>query len=64
MAVRLLASLAAAPLLAMGGDALAGWTTVALTGVQVWLAATLPVSMRTRRPYASRPRDHATRDTF
>jgi MFS family permease len=54
MLATLAASLSAAPLLAWGGFALVGWTSVALVGVQAILAATLPVSMRARRP-ASAP---------
>jgi hypothetical protein len=53
MVANLLATVSAAPLLAWGGFALVGWTSVAITGVQAILAATLPVSMRARRPNAS-----------
>ena len=50
MVATLLATLSAAPLLVWGGFALVGWTSVAITGAQAVLAATLPVSMRARRP--------------
>ncbi len=44
MAANLVASVAAAPLYAVGGYALVGWTSVAIAGVQAVLAATLPVT--------------------
>ncbi len=50
MVANLLATVSAAPLLTWGGFALVGWTSVAITGVQAVLAATLPVSLRARRP--------------
>jgi MFS family permease len=53
MVANLLATVSAAPLLVWGGFALVGWTSVAITGVQAVLAATLPVSMRARRPNAA-----------
>ena len=53
MVANLLATVSAAPLLIWGGFALVGWTSVAITGLQAVLAATLPVSMRARRPNAA-----------
>ena len=53
MVANLVATVSAAPLLVWGGFALVGWTSVAFTGVQAVLAATLPVSMRARRPNAA-----------
>lgn len=50
MLANLLASVAAAPLFAVGGYALVGWTSVVIAGVQAALAATLPVSTVARRP--------------
>lgn len=44
MVANLVASVAAAPLYALGGYALVGWTSVAIAGVQAVLAATLPVT--------------------
>src|SRR3954451_13562994 len=49
MASNLLASAAAAPLLAWGGYALVGWSSVVIAGVQAMLAATLPVGPVLRR---------------
>lgn len=46
----LVATVAAAGLLHLGGYALVGWTSVAICGLQALLAATLPVSQRARRP--------------
>ncbi len=46
MSANLVGSVAAAPLMAWGGYALVGWTSVALAGVHAVLAATLPVSAR------------------
>ena len=50
MVAVLVASVAAAPLFALGGYGLVGWSSVALAGVHTVLAATLPVSMNARRP--------------
>lgn len=58
MTAALLASLAAAPLFSLGGYGLVGWTSVAIAGVQAVLAATLPVSLRARRPNSSGHGDH------
>ncbi len=44
MVANLVASVAAAPLFALGGYPLVGWTSVAIAGVQGMLAATLPVA--------------------
>lgn len=44
MSANLVASVAAAPLMAWGGYGLVGWTSVALAGCQAILAATLPVT--------------------
>ncbi len=44
MVANLVASVAAAPLYALGGYALVGWTSVAIAGVQAVLGATLPVT--------------------
>ncbi len=46
MVANLVASVAAAPLFAVGGYALVGWTSVTIAGVQAVLAATLPVTTR------------------
>ncbi len=58
MVANLIASVAAAPLFALGGYALVGWTSVGVAMVQALLAGTLPVSMRARRPNAN----HAAHD--
>ena len=50
MVAVLVSSVAAAPLFALGGYGLVGWSSVALAGVHTVLAATLPVSMNARRP--------------
>ncbi len=50
MMANLAATVVAAPLIALGGFALVGWTSVAIAGVQAVLAATLPVSEAARRP--------------
>jgi hypothetical protein len=44
------ASLLAAPLFALGGYGLVGWTSVGIAGLQALLATTLPVSPAARRP--------------
>lgn len=46
MVANLVASVAAAPLFALGGYPLVGWTSVAIAGVQALLAATLPITGR------------------
>ncbi len=48
MTANLVASVAAAPLLHLGGYALVGWTSVVIAVIQGFLAATLPVSARAR----------------
>jgi hypothetical protein len=55
LVANLAATLLAAPLLALGGYPLVGWTSVAICGAQALLAATLPVSERARRPAHSSP---------
>jgi hypothetical protein len=55
MVANLVATLVAAPLLAVGGYPLVGWTSVAICVVQALLAATLPVSDRARRPSGGSP---------
>lgn len=50
LVANLVATLSAAPLLAVGGFPLVGWVSVAICGVQAALAATLPVSTTARRP--------------
>ena len=50
MLANLAATAVAAPLFAVGGYALVGWTSVAICGAQALLAATLPVSQAARRP--------------
>jgi MFS family permease len=54
MTANLLATVSAAPLMAWGGYALVGWTSVAVAGAQAGLALTFP-----RR---GRPRPHAVHD--
>lgn len=46
MVANLVGSVAAAPLFAVGGYALVGWTSVAMAGVQGLLAVSLPVAPR------------------
>lgn len=53
MAANLVASVAAAPLIAWGGYPLVGWSSVAIAGAQAVLAATLPVT--THKPSGRRP---------
>jgi MFS family permease len=55
MVANLAATALAAPLLAIGGYPLVGWTSVAICGGQALLAATLPVSLRARRPQHGSP---------
>lgn len=50
LVANLVATASAALLLHVGGYALVGWASVAICGLQGLLAATLPVSMRARRP--------------
>ena len=50
LVANLAATVVAAPLLALGGYPLVGWTSVAICGGQALLAATLPVSEQARRP--------------
>jgi hypothetical protein len=50
MLANLVASVAAWPLLELGGYPLLGWTSVGIVGVQLVLAGTLPVSRQARRP--------------
>jgi MFS family permease len=52
MLANLVATLAAAWLLELGGYRLVGWASVALACVQAVLAATLPVSLAARRPHS------------
>ena len=59
MAANLVATLLAAPLFALGGYGLVGWTSVAIAGGQALLAATLPVSRIARRPHGH----HSAGDT-
>ena len=54
MMANLVATVAAAPLFAIGGYALVGWTSVAIAGGQAVLAATLPFSVAARKPNGSR----------
>jgi MFS family permease len=51
----LAATAAAAWLFHLGGYALVGWSSVAICGLQALLAATLPVSLRARRPAHDSP---------
>ncbi|MFY9913934.1 MAG: MFS transporter [Nocardioidaceae bacterium] len=53
MMANLVATVAAAPLLAIGGYGLVGWTSVAIAGGQAVLAANLPFSLAARRPSGS-----------
>ncbi|MGI8524254.1 MAG: MFS transporter [Nocardioides sp.] len=53
----------AAVLFHVGGYPLVGWTSVALCGVQAALAATLPVSLRARRPSHGSPLAETERRT-
>jgi hypothetical protein len=55
MLANLAATALAAPLLAAGGYPLVGWASVAICGGQALLAATLPVSMKARRPSHDSP---------
>ena len=50
MFANVLASLLAAPLFALGGYGLVGWTSVGIAGFQALLANSLPVSPAARRP--------------
>jgi MFS family permease len=55
LVANLVATISAAPLLALGGFPLVGWVSVALCGAQALLAATLPVSATARRPAHDSP---------
>jgi MFS family permease len=55
LVANLVATASAAWLLRLGGYALVGWTSVAICGLQAVLAASLPVSMRARRPAHDSP---------
>jgi hypothetical protein len=55
MLANLAATALAAPLLAAGGYPLVGWASVAICGGQALLAATLPVSLKARRPSHESP---------
>ncbi len=55
LVANLVATVAAAPLLALGGYPLVGWASVAICGAQAFLAATLPVSATARRPAHDSP---------
>jgi MFS family permease len=55
MLANLAATALAAPLLAAGGYPLVGWASVAICGGQALLAATLPVSLKARRPSHDSP---------
>jgi MFS family permease len=55
MVANLAATALAAPLLAAGGYPLVGWASVGICGGQALLAATLPVSLRARRPAHDSP---------
>jgi len=59
MMANLVASVAAAPLFALGGYPLVGWTSVAIAGAQALLAATLPVTGRGASASASGADDDA-----
>jgi MFS family permease len=63
MVANLLATVSAAPLLALGGFVLVGWTSVAICGIQALLAATLPVSALARRPAHDSPLEETERAT-
>ena len=63
MVANLVATLLAAPLLAVGGYPLVGWASVAICGGQALLAATLPVSDRARRPTHDSPLAETERAT-
>ena len=63
MVANLVATAAAAPLLAAGGYPLVGWASVAICGGQALLAATLPVSMMARRPAHGSPLTETERAT-
>jgi len=53
MMANLLATVLAAPLFALGGYGLVGWTSVTIAGGQALLAATLPFSVGARKPNES-----------
>ena len=55
LVANLAATVLAAPLLALGGYPLVGWTSVAICGGQALLAATLPVSDQARRAAHASP---------
>jgi hypothetical protein len=55
MLANLAATALAAPLLAAGGYPLVGWASVAICGGQALLAATLPISLKARRPSHDSP---------
>lgn len=55
MTANLLATVAAAPLLALGGYPLVGWVSVAVSLGHLTLAATLPVSLAARRNRVAGP---------
>ena len=55
LVANLAATVLAAPLLALGGYPLVGWTSVAICGGQALLAATLPVSEQARRAAHASP---------
>jgi hypothetical protein len=63
MVANLAATALAAPLLARGGYPLVGWASVAICGGQALLAATLPVSLRARRPLHDSPLAETERAT-
>jgi hypothetical protein len=63
LVANLLATVSAAPLLALGGYPLVGWVSVAICGVQAALAATLPVSATARRPAHHSPLTETERAT-
>jgi hypothetical protein len=63
MVANLVATAAAAPLLAAGGYPLVGWASVVICGGQALLAATLPVSMTARRPAHDSPLAETERAT-
>ncbi len=63
MLANLAATVLAAPLLALGGYPLVGWTSVAICGAQALLAATLPVSSAARRPAHDSPLAETERAT-
>ena len=55
LTANLVATAAAAWLFHVGGYVLVGWSSVAICGLQALLAATLPVSLRARRPAHDSP---------